>query len=228
MRIAMFTNTYLPHVGGVAQSVDRFTRGYRQRGHRVLVVAPRFEGQPEAEEDVVRLPAIQNFNGSDFSVVLPASDELRRAIEAFEPEIIHSHHPFLIGNTALRQAARYGVPLVYTLHTMYEHYTHYVPLGRDAMKRYVVELVTGYANLCDGVIAPSESVEAILHDRGVTTPIAVVPTGVDTETFGSGDGRAARQRLDMPSGAFLIGHVGRLAPEKNLVFLAQALAHTLE
>jgi 1,2-diacylglycerol 3-alpha-glucosyltransferase len=71
VNIVMVTNTYLPHIGGVARSVESFTREYRRRGHRVLVVAPEFPGQPEKEEDVVRIPAIQNFNGSDFSMVLP-------------------------------------------------------------------------------------------------------------------------------------------------------------
>ena len=58
-------------MGGVARSVEAFTEEYRTRGHRVLVVAPEFPDMPQDEVDVVRIPAIQNFNGSDFSVALP-------------------------------------------------------------------------------------------------------------------------------------------------------------
>jgi glycogen synthase len=72
MNIVMLTNTFTPHVGGVARSVVDFAADYRQRGHRALVVAPEFENQPPGEVDVVRIPAIQHFNGSDFSAVLPA------------------------------------------------------------------------------------------------------------------------------------------------------------
>ncbi|HKL27497.1 MAG TPA: glycosyltransferase, partial [Desulfuromonadales bacterium] len=71
MKICMFTNTYLPHVGGVARSVAAFADDLRSRGHAVMVVAPTFpdmENAGEDEEEVVRVPAIQNFNGSDFSV----------------------------------------------------------------------------------------------------------------------------------------------------------------
>ena len=72
MNIVMMTNTYLPHVGGVARSIEAFTKEYRKRGHRVLIVAPTFENLPKNEKDVIRIPAIQRFNGSDFSGFPPA------------------------------------------------------------------------------------------------------------------------------------------------------------
>jgi 1,2-diacylglycerol 3-alpha-glucosyltransferase len=227
MRIMMFTNTYTPHVGGVAGSVQRFTQGYRERGHRVLVVAPVFEGAPEHEEDVVRMPAIQRFNGSDFSVTLPAPMTVLEAINSFQPELVHSHHPFLLGDTALRVAAARNLPIVFTHHTMYEQYTHYVPGDMPAFARFIKTLSTGYANLCDHVIAPSESVAAMLRERGVQTPITVVPTGVDVGKFGGGDGRAFRRERGIPEDAFVVGHVGRLAPEKNLDFLTDAVCSFL-
>lgn len=228
MNILMVTNTYLPHVGGVAQSVHRFTELYRRKGHRVLVACPEFEGQPEEEDHVLRVPAIQNFNGSDFSLSLPTL--LRDADEefGFEPDIIHSHHPYLLGDAALRLSAAKDVPLVFTHHTMYEQYTHYVPLDSDVLRRFVIELSTGYANLCDAVIAPSASVASIIRRRGVQRPIHVIPTGVDLARFASGDGRQIRKRLAIPDKAFVVGHLGRLAPEKNLVFLAQAVGLYLQ
>ena len=227
MKIVMMTNTYLPHVGGVARSVDCFARGYRERGHDVLVVAPEFPGAPDDEPDVIRIPAIQNFNGSDFSVVLPVPGFLERAVDRFQPDIIHSHHPFLIGSTALRLSSRLDCPLVFTHHTMYEQYTHYVPGDSEVLKRFVVRLSTSYANLCDQVFAPSESIAGVLRQRGVRTPIDVVPTGVELAQFTRGDGAAFRRRHRIPQDAFVIGHVGRLAPEKNLRFLARSVARVL-
>lgn len=223
MHIVMMTNTYTPHIGGVAGSVLGFTTGYRARGHRVLVVAPQFEGMPENEEDVVRIPAIQHFNGSDFSVSLPAPGLLTEALNEFEPDLIHSHHPFLLGDTALRVAAARDVPLVFTHHTMYEQYTHYVPGDSPPFARFIKTLGTGYANLCSRVIAPSESVADILRERGVETPLTVIPTGVDLERFRCADGAAFRRQVGIPADAFVVGHVGRLAPEKNLDFLTEAV-----
>jgi glycosyltransferase involved in cell wall biosynthesis len=228
MRIVMLTNTYLPHVGGVARSVAAFTAEYRRRGHRVLVVAPEFDNQPTDEMDVVRIPAIQHFNGSDFSAALPVSGLLTEALDAFRPDIVHTHHPFLLGMTALRVARYRELPLVFTHHTRYEQYTHYVPLDSPAFRRFVIELATRYANLCDQVFTPSESIAALLQERDVKAPIAVVPTGVDIPRFAQGDGAGFRAARGIPADAFVVGHLGRLAPEKNLEFLAGAVAGFLK
>lgn len=228
MNIVMLTNTYTPHVGGVARSVEAFTGEYRRRGHRVLVVAPEFNGMPQHEIDVVRIPAIQQFNGSDFSAVLPVSGLLTDALDAFQPELVHAHHPYLLGMTALRIARYRKLPLVFTHHTLYEQYVHYVPVDSPAFGRFVIELATLYANVCDQVFAPSESIAELLRQRGVSTPIAVVPTGVNIEHFGHGDGPGFRRQLGIPGDAFVVGHLGRLAPEKNLRFLAEAVAAFLK
>ncbi|WP_043316100.1 glycosyltransferase [Microbulbifer sp. HZ11] len=223
MNIVMLTNTYLPHVGGVARSVDAFCREYRKQGHNVLVVAPEFAEKIDNEKDVVRIPAIQNFNGSDFSVALPLSGELTERLDFFEPDLVHSHHPFLLGMTALRIARSRELPLIFTHHTLYERYTHYVPADSEALKRFVIELATRYSNLASMVFAPSESVADLLRERGVKSPIQVVPTGVKLDDYRNGDGRAARARYDIPEDAFVIGHLGRLAEEKNLEFLSRAV-----
>ncbi|MBI5619173.1 MAG: glycosyltransferase [Gammaproteobacteria bacterium] len=224
MRIMMMTNTYLPHVGGVARSVAAFTDAYRAQGHDVLVVAPEFAGVDPDEQGVVRVSAVQNFNGSDFSMMLPDSGRLTEAVERFQPEIIHSHHPFLVGSAALRLARQYAIPLVFTHHTMYEEYTHYVPVDSPLLKRFVATLSTHYANNCHRVFAPRESVAATLVARGVTVPIEILPTGVRTEHFTQGHGRGFRAALGIPREAFVVGHVGRLAPEKNLEFLTRCIA----
>jgi len=227
MNIVMLTNTYTPHVGGVARSVEAFTAEYRRRGDRVLVVAPEFENQPQDELDVLRIPAIQNFNGSDFSLVLPVSGLLTQALDAFQPEIVHAHHPYLLGMTALRISRYRQLPLVFTHHTLYEQYTHYVPAESPAFKRFVIDLATRYANLAEQVFAPSDSIAALLRERGVRVPIAIVPTGVDVEHFANGDGTGFRAAMGIPADAFVVGHVGRLAPEKNLDFLTEAVARFL-
>jgi len=223
MNILMVTNTFIPHVGGVANSVASFAAEYRRQGHRVLVVAPEFPDAPGRERDVIRVPAIQKFNGSDFSLRLPVPGFLFPALDRFRPDVVHSHHPYLLGDTALRIAAVRDAPLVFTHHSMYETFTRYVPGDSPALRRFVVELSTGYANLCDSVIAPSDSVAAILRRRGVAVPIAVIPTGVDRARFARGDGARFRAAAGIPPDAFVVGFIGRLSPEKNLHFLAEAV-----
>lgn len=227
MKILMMTNTYSPHVGGVARSIERFARRYRALGHQVKVVAPEFDGMPELETDVIRIPAVRHFNNTDFSVALPVPRLLHDAVDAFEPDIVHSHHPFLIGGTGLRVAHTHHLPLVFTHHTKYEDYTHNVPGDSLVLKRFVKNLATNYANLCDQVFVPSESIMSIVRKRGVLAPVDVVPTGVELDMFSDGDGSAFRRKLGIPQNAFVIGHLGRLTAEKNLPFLVNAIVEFL-
>ena len=228
MNIVMLTNTYFPHVGGVARSVQAFSDEFRRRGHRVLVVAPEFDNQPADEVNVLRIPAIQHFNGSDFSAVLPVSGLLSDQLDAFQPDIIHAHHPYLLGMTALRIARYRELPLVFTHHTLYEQYTHYIPLDSPVFRRFVIEMASCYANLCDQVFAPSQSIATLLQQRHVHVPVGVVPTGVDRNRFAEGDGPGFRTALGIPKECFVVGHLGRLAPEKNLHFLAEAVAQSFK
>jgi 1,2-diacylglycerol 3-alpha-glucosyltransferase len=228
MKICMMTNTFLPHVGGVARSVHTFSDTMRRLGHQVVVAAPTFEGDEKVparvEKHVVRLPAIQQFNGSDFSVRLPFTWTVNPVLNALEPDIVHSHHPYLLGDSALRYAADKNAPVIFTHHTLHEEYTHYVPFDSPELKQFVIELCTQYANLCDAVIAPSESIARLIKKRGVTVPIEIIPTGIDVKAFASGRRERFRKAHDLPKQAFVVGHLGRLAPEKNLEYLGRAVA----
>jgi len=228
MRIAMFTNRYRPEVGGVAQSVERFSRTLRRSGHRVLIVCPQAAERVEDDRWVVRVPALQALNGRDFSVPLGVSLEVSRRLEDFGPQVVHSHHPFLLGDAAARTAAYRGLPLVYTHHTMYEHYTHYISAGSKSTRDYAIQLALRYADLCDRVIAPSRELAGLLRQRGLAARVQVVPTGLDVGRYAQGDGAGFRRRHGIPPEAALIGHVGRLAPEKNLAFLTDAVARSLD
>jgi glycosyltransferase involved in cell wall biosynthesis len=92
MNICMFTNTYLPHVGGVARSVRFFAEDLIDLGHRVLVVAPTFSDDKETsgkQPEVLRVPAIQQFNGSDFSVRIPLPLYVDQEIEQYGMEKLY-------------------------------------------------------------------------------------------------------------------------------------------
>lgn len=223
MNILMMTNTYLPHVGGVARSIERFSIRFRELGHQVKIVAPEFDHMPAYEKNVIRVPAIRHFNHTDFSMALPIPHNLEQLNTTFSPDVVHTHHPFLLGATALRFAHSHGLPLIFTHHTRYEDYTHNVPGDSPWMKRFVQKLATNYANLCDEVFVPSESIEKVIKNRGVVTSTSVVPTGVDMSQFDVGNGQRFRQRLGIPDDAFVIGHVGRLTAEKNMPFLVRSI-----
>ncbi len=227
MNILMVTNTYKPLLGGLEKSVESFATEFRKRGHRVIIVVPEYEGMVP-EEDVVRIPAFKNFNGTDFSIQLPIPGVLSEMLENFKPDIVHSQHPFLVGDTALKIASKFNIPLVFTHHSLYEENVHYIPGNEKALKQFVIELSTGYANLADQVFAPSQSVEKLIKERGVESPIAVVPTGIYVKQFTRGAGKSFRKKHNIPADAFVVGHLGRLAPEKNLEFVSKAVFQFLK
>ncbi|MBI5416156.1 MAG: glycosyltransferase [Candidatus Omnitrophica bacterium] len=224
----MMTNTYFPLVGGLEQSIRSFCDEFRRLGHEALIVAPDYEGKAEDEQNVIRVPALKKFYKTDFSVNLPVPGLLPKIMKTFSPDIVHSHHPFFMGDFALRLSRQYHRPLIFTYHIMVEKYVHYLPIHNESAKRFVIEVAAGYANLADQVIVPSPSVRDILLRRGVTSPVEVVPTGVDLQRFADGSGAGFRERNRIPAGALVIGHVGRLAPEKNLDFLTGCLIESLK
>lgn len=227
MHIAMFTNTYLPLVGGIEQSIATFTADLASQGHSVLVVTPQVRGAPAVEKHVFRMPAVTNAGGTAFSLQYPFAPGLRERLDRFAPDLVHTHQPFLLGDTGLREARRRGLPLVFTHHTFYERYADFFGFESETTARLARRLPVEYANLCDWVIAPTPTIAGIIRRRGVEKPVTVLPTGVDTGFFSHGDGRRFRADHGIPEEATVIGHLGRLVPAKNMSFLAEAVAEAL-
>lgn len=238
MRVLMATNTYLPHVGGVANAVDRMVRSLRQLGHEVIVIAPGDSLTAPIHADrqgVIRVPALPSVAGSDFTLPLPTSERLNDVIAAFDPHIIHAHHQFSLGKAALNAARKLGKPIVVTVHTFLENMTgsFKVPIKMSLTAKIAKEaaaflgastLPIFFENSCDAVLAPTESAARLLRERGVVTPIYITPSGIDVGIYASPNGAPVRKRHVIDPNAFVVGHVGRLSKEKNLSFLAKGMA----
>lgn len=227
LQVAMFTNNYLPFVGGVPISIDRLRRGLCKLGHGVRIVAPQYEEHTDHESEVIRVPSILAFGPRrEFRLANLLTTRIPRAMRAFQPQVIHVHHPFWMGSLGLLVARRWRIPVVYTYHTRLEHYAHYVPLPGPLFRNLISHaLVRRFANRCDAVIVPTQSAEEYLRIIGVTAPIFVQPTGIDYERFHDVDDKAVarlRQELGIGSERVLIS-VSRLTQEKNLDFLIDAV-----
>jgi glycosyltransferase involved in cell wall biosynthesis len=227
MNIAMFTNAYKPIVGGLEQSVATFVDDFRQMGHHTLIVTLTFPGAGEPDETVFRLPSFHEVAGTEFSFKMPVPGGLKKRLDFFAPDIVHSHHPFMLGDTALRVARRRGLPVVFTHHTLYEQYAYVFRRESEAFRRIALTIPTEYANLCDQVVVPTRSIEQMIRQRGVRVPIEVVPTGVDTALYAHGQREAFRQKYGLPQKAFVLGYLGRVIEAKNMEFLARAAVRFL-
>jgi len=228
MNVLMITNVFTPQIGGVTRSVQQFCEEFREQGHRVLVIAPEYDEIPPAESNVIRVSAIPNFYQNQYSLPLPVFSTLIPAVREFSPDIVHVHHPFLLGSIGQLIAADRNVPLVYTHHTRYSVYIETKTDWPRSVEEGILELIVGFCELCDGVVAPSAGIRDLLQQRGVTSRMQVIPTGVDLRRFAQADPGALRQRLSLSQERFIVGHVGRLAPEKNTPFLTQGVAAFLK
>jgi glycosyltransferase involved in cell wall biosynthesis len=227
VRVGIFTNNYFPMRGGVTAAVQTLADGLDALGHRVWIFAPRFPGVSGDPPRVHRFPSIPALTYPDFALALP-SRQSSRMIAALDLDVFHAQHPFLLGGTARRLARRLGRPLVFTHHTHYEKYAHYVPLPRWLVERIAIRWSARFAGRSDLVIAPSEAVAAALRARGVTTPIEVVPSGVPLSVFGPGDRARARTALGLPARLPILLYVGRLDREKSVELLLDAFSRVSE
>ena len=216
MRIALFTNNYVPFCGGVTISVEILRRGLEARGHEAWVFAPRFPGAADTSPRTLRYPSIPAATYPGFALAVPYSRRLTRRVRALDFDVFHAHHPFLLGPAARRLARRQGRPLIFTYHTRYDKYAHYVPLRRSFVEAAARGLSTRFAARADAVIAPSSVLREELRARGVSARIAVVPTGVDLDRFSPGDRLAARRARGFDDRALLLLYVGRLDREKSV------------
>ncbi len=225
MRVALFTNNYVPFCGGVTISVETLRRGLEARGHEAWVFAPRFRGTVDDPPRVRRYPSIPAATYPEFPLAIPFARGIAAEARGLGVDVFHAHHPFLLGPAAARLARRLGRPLVFTYHTRYDKYAHYVPLSRAVVERAAIALSARFARRADAVIAPSARVRDELTREGVRVPIAVIPTGVDLARFRPGDRAAARRALGLVADAPLVLYVGRLDREKSIERVLLAFEH---
>ena len=227
LRVTMFTNNYLPFIGGVPISIERLRRGLEHLGDSTQIVAPRYRDQPSHEDAVVRVPSLLAMGEKrEFRLANIFLARIRKQVRAFRPDVIHLHHPFWLGSLGLFMARQLRIPAIYTYHTRLEHYAHFVPLPGMLFRNLISHaLIKRFANRCDGVIVPTYSTEEYLRMIGVTTPTFVQPTGIEYERFQAvkpADVEALRKKLRLSNEKVFIS-VARLSNEKNIDFIIEAI-----
>jgi glycosyltransferase involved in cell wall biosynthesis len=141
-------------------------------------------------------------------------------------DVVHVQTPFVAHRVGVAIGAELGVPVVETYHTFFEEYVHhYLPLlPRFATRGFARAVSRRLCNAVDAVVAPSSQLADVLRGYGVEAPVEVIPTGLDLRELEGGDGAAFRAHHGIAPGRPTMLVVGRVAHEKNLVFLLDVLA----
>jgi 1,2-diacylglycerol 3-alpha-glucosyltransferase len=236
MKILMISDVYFPRVNGVSTSIRTFAESLREQGHVVHLIAPQYpaqEGQPLTNDEswITRIDARKIvFDPEDYLMKWSALMTYINSLYPGDYDLVHIHTPFIAHYAGLRIGKRLQVPVVETYHTFFEDYMHhYLPwVPRKWAVRIAQTVSRKQCQQVDTVVSPSAQMREVLQQYGVTTPITVIPTGLDASRFVAGDGAAFRDKYGIPAQRPLLLFVGRVAHEKNIQFLLEMLSLVIQ
>lgn len=226
MRLALFTDTYVPQVNGVARTLGLLADAARDRGGEVTVVTvPAEPGAAEEADGVVRWPARRFWAYPELRIASPRVAEARRLLRRLKPDLVHAATPFGVGLAARAAARAERIPLVSSFHTDFASYLRYYRL--QGLSAIAWPYLRWFHNGGMRTFVPTQRGAVELRRRGFDA-VRVWGRGVDRERFSPRfRSRALRGALGAGDQDFLIVSVGRLAPEKG-VDTVLAAAHRLQ
>ena len=222
LRVAIVTETYPPEVNGVATTVARFVAGLRELNHDLQLIRPR-QGQERPEpgqcdELLVRGLALPNYPG--LRMGLPAAAALKRLWSRERPDVVHVVTEGPLGWSAVKAASALKIALTSDFRTNFDAYgAHY---GMGWLRKPIAAYLRKLHNRTLITTAPTAALRLQLVNAGYRN-VQVVARGVDTGLFDPARrSDALRASWGVMPGDPVIGHVGRLAPEKNLALLLES------
>jgi len=230
MRVLMLSDVYFPRVNGVSTSIQTFARELVAAGQEVTLIAPDYGRSSPEPFEVLRIPSLYLPLDPEDRILRPGRLKRHRArLAAKGFDLLHIHTPFVAHYVGTALARRLRVPVIESYHTFFEQYLDkYVPLVPSAWLRLAARRFSAaQCNAVHALAVPSHAMLEILLSYGVKVPARVVPTGIELDQFGSGDGERFRRQHDIPVDRPVLVHVGRLAFEKNVDFLLRVMTRVV-
>lgn len=221
MRVALFSDTFLPEVNGVARTLGRLVAHAVDRGHEIGLVTPRVSRQDAAGTSFHRqLAGMPVPIYPELKLARPLDGAGRRMLEAFRPDLVHVATESTVGASGARWARREGVPLVTSFHTNFPAYL--AGYGLSWAEGWVWTHLRNFHDRARLTFCPSRATRDLLRAHGFHDRIRIWSRGVDSDLFHPGRRRESiRQRL-APGAERILLYVGRLAPEKRVDVLVEA------
>nr|WP_317999998.1 RecX family transcriptional regulator [uncultured Faecalibacillus sp.] len=242
MKIALFSDTYIPDINGVATSTNILRNELVNLGHDVLVVTSELPSDTtydaSQDEQVLRVPGLEIQALYGYRACNIFSFKGMKEIKRFNPEVIHVQTEFGIGIFGRIAGEYLDIPVVYTYHTMWTDYSHYVnPINSETVDAVVKKVITKiskfYGNSCQGLIVPSNKTkEALLHYGLKQKNVYTIPTGLELERFSirNKDDVLCQELIKKYhlEGHFVLTFLGRIAPEKSITVIIDALKEVVK
>lgn len=232
-KLGIFSACYKPTLNGVVVSIETFREELENRGWEVFIFAPATPGYKETEKDinhVFRYPSLIWPGQKNYPLALPfLAPGVTQKAKELNLSIIHTQHMFNVGSLGLNLGNGLDIPVVHTYHTLIAEYIHYVPLFSQTARGVIISISRKYCNKCDQVVTPSSPMKKKLRGYGVIAPIEVIPTGVNIRNFNKPYSRTELlEKWKIPKDKKILLYVSRIAKEKNLDFLFEAIKKLAE
>jgi len=193
MKIAFFTESYVPYISGVTRSVDILQQSLRGLGHDVRVFAPSYPGHTDPEDNVVRIFSVPTIYPG-FRLAIPFFFRVPTAIMTWCILI----SPFLLGIFGMLLAKKKKAKFVYSFHTLFEEYLHYTYLAKPAGVWLFRKFLSAFIGGCDCVVCPGQKAADYLSSLNTDTRIEIVPSGIDMEAVRGASGSGIRAKYSIP------------------------------
>jgi phosphatidylinositol alpha 1,6-mannosyltransferase len=217
MKVAIVTETFLPQINGVTNSVLRLLEFCREEGHEALIIAPESPGAP-AQYLGFRVKHVPSISMKKLIPMGLPRKYLEPLLEGFAPDIIHLASPIFLGHYVAKIGKRMGIPTVSVYQTDIAGFArHYgLTVAHSTLWRWISKI---HQNT-DITLAPSNWSCRALAVNGVDN-VRLWKRGVDTQRFNP-ERRDAElhKKLSIDSSKLVVGYVGRLANEKRIEDLA--------
>ena len=222
MKIAYFTDTYLPNNDGVVTALLNYRKGLEKRGHEIFILTPGTKKQKEENKDekVYYFTSASFKPYPDYRLALFPFRSARKLLKEMDVDLIHSHGIATTGLAAVDCARTLKKPCIASFHTMVPSATHYITTRED-MQKFLEDVswkyLRWYYKFFDKVLVPSEFTKKILETHSIPN-ITVMPAGINYRTYSRGDGEWIRKKHKHRKKKIVL-HVGRVVKEKNLELL---------
>lgn len=231
MKIAFFTNAYIPSPYGMEVSIESFRKNLEKLGHRVFVFAPYYNGYIEKNPRIFRFLAWKISKEREVYLPFPLFPKncTFKEILSTKFDIVHAHSPFTMGLFAKYISLNQKIPFVYTHHIQYAEYSKLYFKTNLFFPFFAKTWSKHFSDLADLVIAPSLKIKKLLKSYGVKRNIVVLPTGIDTKMFRKANKkRELRNKLGISSKTKILLFVARMEIEKNPLFLIKTFKEILK
>ena len=215
-------DTYKPYVSGITNYIDLNKRYIEKAGHEVYVFTFGDHDYHDEELRVIRSPGLPLVD-TGYYLSFSYNRAAKKLLQTMD--VVHVHHPFLSGRLALRYCEPLRIPIIFTNHTRYDLYAQaYLPILPEEISDGLLQAyMPPFCEAMNLVISPSAGMANILREMNVTSPIAIIPKGVELQLFYNAES-LSRADFGFTQSDILLIYTGRLATEKNLFFLLQSFA----